>query len=411
MKRLIRQGTILAGTLTITPFTPVTAAAQELTPVASVLGIQDQEYEPRPVNLLGGNVFVGATAQLEYDSNIFAQEFATTDDLKVIVQPYALLRKQAGAFDITGLARLNARKFFQNASEDAVGGDAEAGVRWQPTDADLVAFQAAYRHIVEDRGEPEGRTDPRLGPRELDALEGEVELAHEWSRLGVSVRGLGARLRYDDQSDRARDLDRYAALLRLSYRVSGTLRGFGEATISRRDFRLTAIGGQDRDATTYSGRMGIAVDPGGFIRGEAAVGLYRFTPDSPQFDSRNGFSAQASLIYQPRQRLAFTLDGFVGDVATYRTGAQSRQDTRVQFGLQQELFHNLRWQASAVYRRSAYFGTGIRERTYAGIGEIEYLASRRVRFGILVRAAERNSSAPLEDFERARAALQLKVSL
>ncbi|MEW9857044.1 outer membrane beta-barrel protein [Novosphingobium sp. M1R2S20] len=397
--------------MTVLPFTSGAAKAQELRPVASVLGIQDEEYEPRPLSVAGGNLFLGGTARLEYDSNIYAQEFDETDDIKVIAQPYALWRRQAGAFDLTGSAALNARKFFNNSSEDAVAADVEAGVQWKPTAVDLIGLKAAYRHIVEDRGEPEGRTNPRLGPRELDSLEGEVELAHEWSRLGISVRGLGAQLRYDDLSDRNRDLNRYTGLVRLSYRLSGNVRGFGEGAVTRRDFRFTEIGGEDRDATTYSGRLGVSVDPGGFIRGEAAVGVYRFTPDSSRFDSRTGFSAQAGLIYQPRQRIAFTLDGFVGDVATYRTGAQSRQDTRVQFGVQQELFHNLRWQGSLVYRRSAYFGTDVRERTYAGLAEVEYLASRRVSFGLLVRAATRNSSAPLEDFERLRAAVQLKVSL
>lgn len=411
MKRAVHRGSAIVGTLTMLPLTSAAVGAQEVTPVASVLGIQDEEYEPRPLRFAGGNVFVGATAQLEYDSNIFAQEFDTTDDFKIIVQPYALFRRQAGAVDVAASARLNARKFFQNSSEDALAGDLEAEAQWRPTQVDLVGFKAAYRHIVEDRGEPEGRTNPRLGPRELDAVEGEVELAHEWSRLGISVRGLGAQLRYDDRSDRNRDLNRYTGLVRLSYRMSGYLRGFGEAAVSRRDFRFTEIGAGDRDATTYSGRVGVSVDPGGFIRGEAAAGVYRFSPDNPQFEARTGFSAQASLIYQPRQRLAFTLDGFVGDVATYRTGAQARQDTRVQIGVQQELFHNLRWQASAVFRRSAYFGTGIRERTYAGLAEIEYLASRRLRFGVLLRAATRDSSAPLEDFERVRAAVQLKVSL
>jgi Uncharacterized protein conserved in bacteria len=387
------------------------AQAQDMQPLASVLGIEDPEYEPRAIQAGGFELQAGGTARIEYDSNIYAQEFGEKDDLKLIVQPQLQARMSKGPIEIAGDFNLNGRKYLQYESEDALAGEAEVRLGWQPNETQRAGMMVAYRHVVEDRGEPEGRIGPRLGPRELDMLDGELEYSHSWSRFGVLLNATGSRFRYDDAIDRDRDLDRYAALVRLSYRVSGTVNVFGEGSAGYRNFRFDTPGEPTRDAATYSGQVGVAITPGGALRGEAAAGIYRFSPRSSLRPARTGFSAQASMVYQPRQRTAFLLEAFAGDVATYRAGAQSRQDVRVRFGVQQELFHNLRAQASAIYRRSSYFGTGIRENTYAGMFELEYLARRNVRLGAQVSLAKRDSEAVFEDFERARIALQLKVTL
>ena len=86
--------------------------------------------------------------------------------------------------------------------------------------------------------------------------------------------------------------------------------------------------------------------------------------------------------------------------ATVRNGAQSRTDTRVRLGVQNEIYHNIRWQASVLYRRSNFIGTGQRERTIAGVAEIEYLLNRNISFALTGRVATRNSSRAFDDFDR-----------
>ena len=108
----------------------------------------------------------------------------------------------------------------------------------------------------------------------------------------------------------------------------------------------------------------------------------------------------AGLIYTPSPRWAVTLAGYRGVVATVRNGAQSRTDTRVRLGVQNEIYHNIRWQASVLYRRSNFIGTGQRERTIAGVAEIEYLLNRNISFALTGRVATRNSSRAFDDFDR-----------
>ncbi len=103
-----------------------------------------------------------------------------------------------------------------------------------------------------------------------------------------------------------------------------------------------------------------------------------------------------------------TLDGFIGNVATYRTGAQSREDTRIRLGVQQEVRHNLRLQASAIYRRSRYYGTGVTDDIYGGTFEAEYALNRRAALALVTRYAKRDSTAPLSEFSRLRVGLELR---
>jgi hypothetical protein len=171
----------------------------------------------------------------------------------------------------------------------------------------------------------------------------------------------------------------------------------------------TNLSGINRDSRTIAGRGGVEIDPGGLVRGEASIGLFRFNPDDSSLDSRVGVSASASLIYQPRERLAFTLDAFNGDVATVLNGAQQRTDTRVRFGIQQEIFHNLRWQGGVAYLRTKYNGNPATERTFGGIAEVEYLVNRRVAVALQGRHANRNSTDRLDEFRANSIGLELRL--
>ncbi|HKY81563.1 MAG TPA: outer membrane beta-barrel protein, partial [Sphingobium sp.] len=125
-----------------------------------------------------------------------------------------------------------------------------------------------------------------------------------------------------------------------------------------------------------------------------------FKPDNKAQPSRTGLSVSAALTYTPTPRLVVTLDGFRGDVATVRSGAQARTDTRFRLGVQNEIYHNLRWQGSLIYRRSSFVGAAEHERTIAGLLEVEYLLNRNFSFAVTGRVASRNSTRAFDDFDR-----------
>jgi hypothetical protein len=386
------------------------ARAQDLQSPTTALDAPEALFVPTPLALGSATVEIGGTARLEYDSNIYAQAFGEKDDFRLLFRPYAELNRKGSAVAINARAEGDFRKYFKYDSEDAIGGKVAAGLNWTPSESDRLAAAASWQHIIEDRGEPEGNTLPSLGPRELNALDGDISYTHQGAKIGFMLRGSASHFRYSKVIDANRDLDNVGALARVMLRVSPLMSGFVEGFASNRDFRLTPLPGDlNRDSRTYGGRIGIAIDPGGTLRGEAAVGIYRFDPKDSRIASRTRMSAQIGLTYAPQPRTAITLDGFVGNVATYRAGVQSREDMRFRLGVQQEIRHNLRGEVGLVYRRSKYFGTSLTEKIYGITGELEYAFNRRVALTANARWSKRNSTDPLDDYDRTRVGLELRV--
>lgn len=377
--------------------------------MAPVLDIPEDVFVPTPLDIGGALVEVGGVARVDYDSNIYAQEFGEKSDVKLIFQPYVSARKTGSQLELYARAQATYRQYLKYDTENSVGADVRTRVAWSPTQSDRVILLGGWQHGIEDRGEPEGRTIASIGPREFDSVDADLSYAHQGARFGVSVRGTAQTYRYVDLIDQNRNLDTYGFIGRGSYRLSPLLSGFLEGFINKRDFAPTV--GEDslnRDSNTYGARAGVAIDPGGTLRGDAALGVYRFDPTDERLEGRTGLSAQVGLIFQPFIRTAFTLDGFIGNVATYQAGARSREDTRVRLGVQQELRHNIRWQSSLIYRRSRYFGTGITQNIYGATFEIEYLINRRLIVGGNLRYTNRDSTEPLDGYSRFRGGVTLK---
>jgi hypothetical protein len=390
---------------------PSTAAfAQDLQSGETFLDVPPALFVATPLKVGSATVTIGANARLEYDSNIYAQASNEKDDFKLLLRPYVQLVRSGGTLELNARAVGDFRRNFKYGSENAEGGEIAAGANWALSAADKIAAAASWQRIIEDRGEPEGRTGPALGPRKINVLDGDLSYTHQGARIGFMVRGTASRFRYPSALDENRDLDNYGALGRVLVRVSPLMNGFVEGFVSKRDYRLGATAIEpDRDSNTYGGRVGASIDPGGLIQGEVAVGVYRFDPKDPLIQARTRLSAQVGLTYSPQPRTAITLDGFVGNVATYRTGVQSREDMRFRLGVQQEIRHNLRGEVGLVYRRSKYFGTSDVDKIYGVTGDLEYALNRRVGLAVNARFSKRSSTDPLDDFERVRAGLELRV--
>src|SRR3546814_11949641 len=85
------------------------------------------------------------------------------------------------------------------------------------------------------------------------------------------------------------------------------------------------------------------------------------------------------MSYAIRPRTAITLDAFRGDVATVRTGALARTDTRIGIGVQQEVRHNLLFNAGLSWRQTESRGTSDQtQRIWGGNVEAEYLLNRHL---------------------------------
>lgn len=387
-----------------------TALAQQTDRPASVLDVAPQEYEPIGLRLGKIRIDPELDARIEYDNNIYAEAKGKDDDWKTVISPRLTATYDGGAVQMTARTSGTFRRFFDNKTENSSAGLADLKLGWRPSEDTSIQAGGGWERSIEDRGDPEARKFIGVGPRRIDVFHGEMSASHDIGRMGVDLEGSVRRLDHVSDLDAERDHDVYAGSARLRYRLSGLISIFGQGFITRRNFRLaTDLSGINRDASTYGGRGGVAIDPGGTLRGDFGVGVFRFDPSDSTLKGRTGLSVQGSLIYQPAQRIAFTLDAFQGDVATLRAGALARTDSRVQIGMQSEARHNLRWSLAAFYRRSNFVGTPIKERTIGGLLEAEYLIDRRFSLAATVRYGDRSSDDPTNSYTRVRGGLELRV--
>lgn len=387
------------------------AAAQELDRATPLLEAPS-EYDAKPIRLGRFAAYVGADARLEYDSNIYALPADEIDDVRFTASPWANLQLQDDNFELGAQARAVVRRYFDNKTENSEAGSAGLNGAFKISGSDTLKGNVNWTRLVEERGEPEGLTTPGISPRKYDQFRGELGYTHQGARITLGLKGTALRNNALRAIDAERDFDQYSGSGRVGYRVSGIVSAFGEVFINVRDFRLPVdSSGIDRDSKTYGGRGGVAFDPGGLIRGEAGVGVFRFNPENPAQQSKTGLSITAALTYTPTPRIVVTLDGFRGDVATVRSGAQSRTDTRFRLGFQNEIYHNLRWQGAVIYRRSNFTGSNQHERTIAGLLEVEYLLNHNLAFAVTGRVANRNSTDPFDDFDRSILGAEIRFQL
>ncbi|WP_336974654.1 outer membrane beta-barrel protein [Sphingobium aromaticiconvertens] len=386
------------------------ALAQQTDRPASVLDLVAQEYQPIGIRL--GNIRIDPEldARIEYDSNIYAEATDKDDDWKTVISPRLTGTYDAGTVKMTARAAGTFRRFFSFKRENSSAGLADLKLGWQPNEGTSIQGTGGWERAIEDRGDPEARNFQTIGPRRIDVLHGTLNVAHEMGRLGFDAEAAARRLDHVSSIDAERDHAVYSGSARLRYRLSGLVSIFGQGFVNRRDFRLaTDTSGINRDATTYGGRGGVAIDPGGTLRGDFGVGVFRFDPSDPTLKGRTGLSVEGSMTFQPTQRIAFTLDAFQGDVATLRAGAIARTDSRLQIGMQSEARHNLRWSLAAFYRRTNFVGTPVKERTIGGLFEAEYLINRLFSVAATVRYGDRSSDDPTESYTRLRGGVELRV--
>jgi hypothetical protein len=368
-----------------------------------------EDFRPVGIRMGAATILPSAELRFEYDSNLFATPVNEQDDFRVVFAPSVVVDNQGERFRIRGTAQAEIRRYFDITSEDSEAGLVRLDTFFRFSEADLLRTDASWQRIVEDRGDPEARNFVGTGPRLIDAFSGDIEYGHTGARFGFGVSGGATKFDYRAPSDAERDHTALRLNGRLSYRVGPGASVYVRPFYSARNFRLaTDTSGIDRDSKTYGARAGVEFDPGGLVRGRLGVGFFRFDPDDPALGKRTGLSVQGSLIYQPTQRTAFTLEAFRGDVATFRAGASSREDTRVTVGIQQEIRHNLRWQSALFYRRSNFVNGGD-EDTIGGFAELEFRINRFMALAVSGRYADRSSSTPSDEFDRFRGGLELRV--
>ncbi|MFV0645148.1 MAG: outer membrane beta-barrel protein [Sphingomonadaceae bacterium] len=384
--------------------------AQTYGTTAPAVYADDIEYRLEPIEMGSVNATIGTDIKFLYDSNIFAVPSGSQDDAIGIIAPFVQLDSRSGPVAMRFLGHAEMRRFADHSSENSEAFGLSGNVDWQIARGEAFRFGLSWQRDIEDRGDPEARNPPSLGPRQIDIAQGTIGYRRARGKMLLDLEGGASRNNARAAVDDNRDFSSYRARGTVGYRASGSL--FATATVfaNRREFRLPyTTGGDKRNSTTYGGRLGIDIEPGGLIEGSISAGIFRFDPDEQTYDGRTGLSLAGSMIYRPTRRAALVLELFNGDVATFRNGATGRTDTTAQLGWQHEIRHNLYSNLSVGYRRTKYAGTGIVEKTATARGELELLLSRNISAVANISYGDRSSTLPTEEFSRFRTSLGLRM--
>ncbi|WP_226637300.1 outer membrane beta-barrel protein [Novosphingobium profundi] len=389
---------------------PARAQTETLGSTAPTVYPDDPEYRAQPIRLGGLSLTTNANVRLNYDSNIYAAPIERYDDVYADFSGEVRADSSPGPVTLTGGVTGTVRRYASRSTENSERWRLDATVKWSPSRTSLYSLGASLQRAVEDRSDSEARTNPDRGPRRFDILATEFHLRTQPGRLLFDLQASATRFDALSGIDADRDFSAYNGQAAVGLRVGGTVFVTASTFVNRREFRLSRTpAGFERDTTTYGGQLGLNVEPGGLFEGRLGVGVFRYDPDEPTAPGRTGLSVSGALIYRPSRRTALLLDAFNGDVATFRTGAQGRTDTRLRLTAEQEIRHNLFAKLSGSFRRSKFVGTGISEDTATVSGEIEHVIARNISISLDAQFSKRTSERFAARFERFRAGFSLRA--
>ncbi len=369
-----------------------------------------QGYERQGVRIGTTTLYPEMRVSLIADSNVFATSTNADEDVIALIEPSVAFSRKTTTLDLSGDVYGAVRRYFENDNENVETFGANAKMRYQTDSAQLASLSVGYDRGFQRRTDPERNLDTTIPPTLIDNLSGEVGYSYRPGRIGVAATAGAFKSNYRDPIDDERDLTSYRASVRGLLAASSRADLFVEGYGVRRDFRLPVdLSGVDRDGKTFGSNVGLAVDFTEKLVGEIGVGYFKATFEDPLLRDFTGLGVNGSIRWFPQARTAVIVDAFRGDVATNRTGASGRIDTRGSVRLYQEIRHNLRGRLEAGYRHGEFRVSGqTQDDVTAGAG-VEYLFNRHLAAELGYMYRQRNASIALDEFKTHQATLALVV--
>ena len=398
---------------------PAPLGAQDIRPGLSVRDLPRPGYETGRWQA-GNTIFLPVlTAQAIWTDNVFA---TSTDPASAVIfgiNPRIDAISRGRRLTLETSAYANVSLHSRYTSEDRVTFGLGTAGRQHLGQTGALKFGLRL-----DRG-AQARSDPESSPTlERPALYNsfQVRLGAEGDAgpLRIGADGTIQKVNYlasgeSDPVERARledqDLTSYQLPVRIGWRASPRLTVFVEPFVNRRDARLPVDRtGIDRDLTTWGAQAGAQLDIADRWNGSLGIGAFRSNPDDPSLSGYSGFSMSGNLVWSPDPRTRVLFTGFSGDVATVRSGATGRIDTRAGVRIEQEIRHNLLAFAGIGWRQTRYRGSNPNRLWSVPVeAEVEWLMNRTLSLFGTVRHENRRSDLASDRFRRTEAGIGIRV--
>lgn len=402
MSAIVRMGmkkATLAGCGLAALASASVASAQQSAATQSFEQKPPPGYERKAIHLGAWTVMPELRVTVSGDSNVFATSANEEEDVIVVIEPKVSIERSTEELTLSGDAHAAIRQYVENTGENINLFGASGRMRYQATPAQAISAGAGFERTYQRRDDPERNDDLNLPLTPIANFSADAGYSYRPGRLGIDARAGLLKTDYDEPIDDERDLTSYRGSVRglagLSSRVDAFVEGYGVW----RDFRLPVdLSGVDRDGETFGANAGLALDITDKLTGEVGAGLFRASFDDPALDAFTGFGASGQLTWVPQQRTALVLNVFRGDVATNRSGANGRIDSRASLKVFQEVRHNLRARLEIGYRHGEFRAADQTQDDLTAGAAVEYMLNRHLAAELGYSFRKRDAAIPLEEF-------------
>ncbi len=299
--------------------------------------------------------------------------------------------------------------FLSGEEKDIPQVDVTGALRLDLIDGVAANLRATYNYSTEATNSDAlgGGVSERPG---VNAFGASAEIARSGGKVDFSLRGSADRTLYDvatttgggllDQADRDNTL--YQATARAGYGVSEAMRPFVQAAIGRRIHDLTVDrNGEKRDSTRYDLQVGLAVDLGEKLRGEASVGYLAEVFDDSGLRTLATPSFNANLVWSPERetQVTFTAATSLSGSTTAGESGSSVQDIGVE--VERHIRERLTGHADAGLQIETFDATGDRDFTWTAGAGLKYWINRFMGVTADVGYERLDSSDPASSYEAA----------
>ena len=343
-----------------------------------------------------------------YDSNVFATETGTSDDLITVVHPSIRVKSETTRHRLDFQANARVGKFADNTNENYEDMLFSAQGRLDILRRTRLFAALRYQRLHQDRSSPD---DPATNaePVEYGNLGGLFAGEHVINRLGFRLEGNFKTLDYDDASTAAgavidqddRDRSEYEFSLRTGYELALEYEAFVRLSYNLKDYDdALDSSGLNRDSSGYEVRLGATADFSGVTFGEIFAGFLSQSFDDSQLDTVSGPGFGAALSWNPsglttvkanarRVVKETTLVGVSGILS-------STYSARIDHALLRELMLNAR----IAFTSAEYEGDTREDDTFViGFGA-QYMMTRHYYLGVKYSYLSRDSTEADQDYDQ-----------
>ncbi|HVF93166.1 MAG TPA: outer membrane beta-barrel protein, partial [Sphingomonas sp.] len=359
-------------------------------------------YEPRTIRV-GSTILSPELALLaRYDDNVFATPTDRRGSAIVDLRTQVALRRTTPGLDIRAAVYGAGRRYTRYARENATTFGGRVGAAKTLGERSSLNVRTSFDRLYERRSDPEAIVDPSRRPSLIDRSEFAADVRTGGSRFDLSANATVSKFDYRRSIEDDRDLSSYQASVRGGVRFRGGSSIYLQPFVNHRDARLKVDrGGVNRDSTTMGVLAGVAFDLADRLSGDLGVGAFRADPADPRLGSYDGLAYSGRISWRPRIRTAVLFQAFRGDVATIRSGALGRVDTRLSLALDQEAHHDLIVRSFVALRNVHYRGSIDRDQRYLTVGAgLRYLLNRHVSLLLDADWTRRGADQPNERLHR-----------